>query len=101
MGIIGVIAQKDDGKVSETAQAQSFANWLMLAVTGALIAFVIVTGNQGENTLYSAWQSRDGFWCRLQWALQRPLLDLAAACLLWLCVSGRTPRLASFFGAKV
>merc|ERR1719499_303143 len=51
--------------------------------------------------LYGAWQSRDDLWLRLQWALQRPLLDVAAAGLLWLCVSGRTPRLARFLGAKV
>merc|ERR1712203_402253 len=43
----------------------------------------------------------DGLWYRLQVALQRPLLDLAAASLTWLCVSGRVPRLARFLGAKV
>jgi len=108
--IVGVVVNKSDVPVSETANAGgAFATWAMLVVSLAVVAFVIVTGGGDadlEAMMYrgaaylTQTQKMDCLWYRLQVALQRPLLDLAAACLTWLCVSGRAPRLARCLGAK-
>jgi len=104
--IVGVIVNGSNDQVSEGANAGAFANWAMLGVSLAVIAIVIATGGgdaQEEDTIYHGRQKHqkmDGHWYRLQVALQRPLLDWAAASLTWLCVSGRVPHFARFLRAK-
>jgi len=115
--IVGIIVNGSDKQVSKSTNAGAFANWAMLVISLAVVAIVIATGGGDadsevtEQDYYSFMtldytgmqkhQTMDGLWYRLQVALQRPLLDLAAASLTWLCVSGRVPRLSRFLGAKV
>jgi len=112
--IVGVIVNGRDDQVSQSANAGAFASWVVLMSSLAVVAIVIATGGGDadlEDVMYNGadlgqmlrqkHRKMDGFWFRLQVALQRPLLDLAAASLTWLCVSSRCPRLARVLGAKV
>jgi len=110
--IVGIIVNGSDNQVSKSANAGAFANWAMLVVSLAVVGIVIATGggdaaSEAEPVDFKAFsgmqnhQKMDGLWYRLQLALERPLLDLAAASLTWLCVSGRVPCLARLLGAKV
>lgn len=100
--IVGVVVQERDVQVPKTANVGTFADSVMLAMTLAVIVFVITNGGDANwdplwlNTIHPP----DCLWIRFQVALQRPLLDVAAACFTWLSVSGRAPRLAGFLSSK-
>eukprot|EP00931_Biecheleriopsis_adriatica_P104075 TRINITY_DN78818_c0_g1_i1.p1 TRINITY_DN78818_c0_g1~~TRINITY_DN78818_c0_g1_i1.p1 ORF type:complete len:489 (+),score=60.25 TRINITY_DN78818_c0_g1_i1:50-1468(+) len=105
--IVGVVVNGSADQTSKSVNAGAFENWAMLVVSLAGVAIVIASGGgdaQLEDVMYLGMQKHqkmDGFWYRLQVALERPLLDLAAASLTWLCVSGRVPCFSRFFEAKI